>query len=92
MHQRDGVDIETVKARLSNDYALPPSKVKKMSGGWARHPIMGPMYGPAYLQGGRVVKQAVKQHGIEKVARVGLHTNGFVDFQRFQDGVAKKAA
>ena len=58
--------------------------MKKLSGAWAQHPIIGPMYGAAYHYGKSVVNKAIRDKGIEKVTQVGFHFQGLVDIDTFQ--------
>ncbi len=82
-HQRDRVDIETLGGMLSKDYCLPPALVKKMSGAWAKHPIVGPMYGPAYWVGSETCQSALQRYGMQRVIEVGFQSKGFVDLPAF---------
>ncbi|HET9826350.1 MAG TPA: hypothetical protein VFP87_13515 [Chitinophagaceae bacterium] len=76
LYQREGVPIEKVKSYLRDDCIMPDHLVKKLSGGWAQDPIIGPMYGPAYYVGTKVVRDAIAKVGAKKVAEVGLQTTG----------------
>jgi hypothetical protein len=44
--------------------------------GWAQDPVIGPMYGPAYFVGTKVLRDAVAKVGAKRVAEVGLQTTG----------------
>ena len=61
--------------------------VKKLSSAWATHPIIGPMYGPAYWLGRTIIQKAIEDVGREKVARIGFMLDGLVDIKTFQDKV-----
>jgi hypothetical protein len=76
LYQREGMPIEDVKNYLSNECIMPDHLVKKLSGGWAQDPIIGPMYGPAYFVGTKVVRDAIAKVGARRVAEVGLQTTG----------------
>ena len=41
--------------------------VKKLSSAWATHPIIGPMYGPAYWLGRTIIQKAIEDRGIPSV-------------------------
>lgn len=87
LHQERKVPLPQLRSILAESYGLTPAIVKKMSGGWAQHPIMGPMYGPAYWVGGEKVRRAIEQVGAQRVAEVGLHTEGLVDMATFEKKV-----
>ncbi len=78
-HQVLGQDLDAIKRFVAEDCAQHDSIVKKMSGAWATDPICGPMYGPAYYLGTRVMREAIHQHGALAVARASLHLNGAAD-------------
>lgn len=82
-HQLRGLPIEEVQKLLAVECALSDPIVKKLSGGWAKHPILGPMYGPAYATGYRAVRDAIDKHGAQKVANVAMHQRGFTDIETF---------
>ena len=76
LHQRDGMSIEDVKNYLKDECIMPDHLVKKLSGGWAQDTIMGPMYGPAYYVGTKVVRDSLAKAGAKRVAEVGLQITG----------------
>lgn len=84
LYQRDGEDLDEVRRHLAEDCVQADPIVKKLSGAWAQHPIIGPMYGPAYLMGRRIVQDAIARHGNLSVARIGFHLDGYVDIATFQ--------
>lgn len=84
LYQYHGKSIEDVRSHLRDDCALPEPIVKKLSGGWATDPIIGPMYGPAYWFGKKIVSEAIEKYGREKVLTVGLGFKGPVDIETFQ--------
>ncbi len=90
LHQVQKMPIETLRDMLSSQYGLNPAIVKKMSGGWAQHPVLGPMYGPAYWLGGEAVRGAIKKYGPLEVAKTALHTEGIVDQNVFNLKMARK--
>ena len=55
---------------------MPDHLVKKLSGGWAQDPILGPMYGPAYFVGTKVVRDAIANVGAKKSGRSWITNNG----------------
>ncbi len=76
LYQREGMPIDDVRNYLRDECIMPDHLVKKLSGGWAQDRIMGPMYGPAYFVGTKVVRDAVAQVGAKRVAEIGLQTTG----------------
>lgn len=76
LYQREGMPIDDVRNYLRNECIMPDHLVKKLSGGWAQDPILGPMYGPAYFVGTKVVRDAIANVGAKRVAEVGLQTTG----------------
>ena len=76
LYQREGMPIDDVRTYLKDECIMPDHLVKKLSGGWAQDPIIGPMYGPAYFVGTMVVRKAIAQVGAKRVAEVGLQTTG----------------
>lgn len=84
LYNRDGISVEKLQAKLATEYAQPPALVKKLSGLFIRHPILGPMYAPSYHVGTIIVADAIASHGALPVARVGMYLEGTVDIQTFQ--------
>lgn len=76
LYQREGRTLDEVKKYVAEDCVQRDSIVKKLSGGWAQHPIMGPMYGPAYHVGSEMVNSALRDVGSRRVAEIGLQTEG----------------
>jgi len=93
LYQRDGVPIEKVRNYLRDDCIMPDHLVKKLSGGWAQDPILGPMYGPAYYVGTKVVRDAIAKVGARRVAEVGLQITGrLANVVTFPEQVYQKSA
>jgi hypothetical protein len=87
-HQRDGASIEEIRRHVAEDCVQPDSIVEKMARGWASHPIIGPMYGPAYLIGEDAVRAAIERAGPTRVAKVGLQLEGrLADLETFHNQV-----
>ena len=76
LYQREGMPIEDVRTYLRDECIMPDHLVKKLSGGWAQNPIIGPMYGPAYYVGTKVVRDAIANVGAKRAAEVGLQITG----------------
>lgn len=87
LYQRDGESLDRVKQHVAEECVQMDPIVEKLSGVWATHPIIGPMYGPAYWLGRTIVQKAIDDVGKEKVARVGFLLEGMVDIITFQDKV-----
>ena len=93
LYQREGVPIEKVRNYLRDDCIMPDHLVKKLSGGWAQDPILGPMYGPAYYVGTKVVRDAIAKVGARRVAEVGLQITGrLANVVTFPEQVYQKSA
>ncbi len=84
LYMRERVPLSQVKSYIAEQCVQPDPIVKKLSGAWAQHPIIGPMYGAAYHYGKSVVNKAIQDKGIEKVTQIGFHFQGLVDIDTFQ--------
>lgn len=89
LYQKNGVSLDDVKKHLAEDCVQAAPIVKKLSGAWAQHPVIGPMYGPAYLRGREMVNTAIREHGNLPVAEIGYHIKGLVDIGTFQAKVKR---
>lgn len=85
--QRDGVSEEELRRYLEVDCVLNDIYVKKLSGAWAKSPITGPMYGPAYYVGHEVVEAAIRQYGLSAVSQAVFHQHGYLDIGTFQSAL-----
>jgi hypothetical protein len=85
-----GQSLDEVKRHLSVDCLLSDIYVKKLAG-WAQHPIVGPMYGPAYEVGYKVVREAIDTYGPEQVANAAFHKYGYTGIGTFQEALKKAA-
>jgi len=90
LYQRDGESLDRVRQHVAEECVQMDPIVKKLSSAWATHPIIGPMYGPAYWLGRTTVQKAISDVGREKVARIGFLLDGLVDISTFQDKVYRK--
>lgn len=88
IHQLHGRPIEEAIRHFTDDLLLNPAIVKKLSGIWSRHPLVGPMYGPAYEKGRNAVEKALAKHGVLPVARVALHLNAPMELLGFKEKMA----
>jgi len=87
LYQRDGAKIDKVKEHVAEDCVQDDPIVNKLSDTWATHPIIGPMYGPAYWLGRTTINKAIDDVGREKVAYIGFLLDGLVDIKTFQDKI-----
>lgn len=92
LHQEQGRSLEAVRTHLREDCLLSDPLIKKLSGAWATHPIIGPMYGPAYPIGYEVVRWAIDTYGPDAVLRAGFHEHGYLDIETFQMALQREAA
>jgi len=83
LHQRNKIPLGVLKVTLAGQYMLPDPLVEKISGAFSQHPIMGPMYGSGYHHGKRIVGEALREHSLANVVRVGLQLDGLVDTGTF---------
>lgn len=90
LYHRDKVSIEALQEKLATEYAQLPPLVKKLSGGFVRHPIVGIMYAPGYHLGTKIVSAAIAEYGSLAVARVGMYCDGIVDMTTFQNKLRKE--
>jgi hypothetical protein len=80
-HKRD---LDAVRTHLRDACVQSRANVRKLSGLFLTHPIMGTMYLGAYLVGHRVIDEAIRFRGHDDVNKVGLYTQGIVDIETFQ--------
>lgn len=89
--QRDRVSEAELRRHLEVDCVLDDIYVNKLSGAWAKNPITGPMYGPAYYIGHEVVEAAIKQYGLAAVSQAVFHQHGYLDIGTFQSALKQSA-
>ena len=87
LYQKNGESLDRVRQHVAEECVQMDPIVKKLSSAWATHPIIGPMYGPAYWLGRTIIQKAIEDVGREKVARIGFMLDGLVDIKTFQDKV-----
>jgi hypothetical protein len=68
-----------IAARLRKEYLVSAERADKLSGAWARHPILGRMYLPAYRAGTERVASLRRRYAPEKVLPAIFGANGLVD-------------
>lgn len=64
---REGVPQPEVAAILRRDYLVTAERAEKLSGAWARHPLLGRMYLPAYRAGTELVAELRRRYSPGKV-------------------------
>ncbi|HIH42094.1 TPA: hypothetical protein HA246_00445 [Candidatus Woesearchaeota archaeon] len=85
MHQREGMSEKKIREYASKTCALTDPLPTKIWG-WAKHPLIGPMYACSYEQGRRVVTGMIKQHGRIPAAIAAYNLSGsIVDIETFQN-------
>ena len=68
-----------VAAVLRRDFLVSEEKAGKLSGAWARHPLLGRMYLPAYRAGTEKVAQLRRQYPAARLLPVLYGCAGLVD-------------
>jgi hypothetical protein len=68
-----------VAAVLRSEYLVSQERADKLSGGWARHPLAGRMYLPAYRAGTEKVAELRRRHPPEKIVPALYFCRGLVD-------------
>ena len=91
LSQLQGQTPEQIQKYLKVECVLSSAFVNKMMGAWRTHPLIGPMYGPAYHLGHKVVLDAIEQYGVKNVLAACLHLNGYADIATFPKILAKAA-
>jgi hypothetical protein len=70
---------EEVGAILRRDYLVTEERADKLSGAWARHPLLGRMYLPAYRSGTETVAELRRKYPPGQVLPVLYGAAGLVD-------------
>jgi len=84
LYQRERMGEGGVRDHAIEMYALTgPLPTKIM--GWAKHPLIGPMYGVGYDYGNKTVARMIREHGRLEAAKVAFNTRGVVDIETFQE-------
>lgn len=68
-----------VAAELQREYLVTAERAEKLSGPWARHPLLGRMYLPAYRAGTERVADLRRQHRPEDILPALYGLRGLVD-------------
>jgi hypothetical protein len=74
-----------VAAALRRDFLVTEERAQKLSGPWARHPLMGRMYLPSYRAGTEKVARLLREHPPERVVPALYGCRGLVDIATIDD-------
>jgi hypothetical protein len=73
---------------LRREYLVTEERADKLSGAWARHPLLGRMYLPAYQAGTELVARLRRRHTPERILPVLYGCRGIVDATTVEDALA----
>lgn len=76
---KEGTPQPEVAAVLRREYLVSEERADKLSGAWARHPLLGKMYLPAYRAGTECVADLRRRHPAAKLLPVLYGCSGLVD-------------
>ena len=76
---KEGVAQPDVAAALRRDFLVSPERAEKLSGAWARQPLLGRMYLPCYRSGTDKVAELRRRHPADKLLPVLFGCEGLVD-------------
>jgi hypothetical protein len=77
-----------VAAVLRNEYLVSTERAEKLSGAWARHPLLGRMYLPAYRAGTERVAELRRRYPAAKLLPVLYGCQGLVDITTIEKVLA----
>lgn len=83
-HQIHRVPLDQLRDQLRQDYVQPDHMVKKLSGAWAKDPIIGPTWSSLYLTGGNTIRESLREHGLVATANCALNRAEYVDHVSFR--------
>jgi len=72
---------------LRREYLVSEERADKLSGAWARHPLLGRMYLPAYRAGTELVARLRREHPPEQLLPVLFGCAGLVDAMTIEDAL-----
>jgi hypothetical protein len=75
----DGVDQPEVQAALRSEFLVSDERAEKLSGPWARHPLLGRMYLPSYRAGTERVAELRRKHAAGDILPALFGCRGLVD-------------
>jgi hypothetical protein len=77
-----------VAAILRRDYLVSEERAGKLSGAWARHPLNGRMYLPAYRAGTEKVAEILRRHPPARALPALFGASGLVDVVTIDEALA----
>jgi hypothetical protein len=84
----DGWPAAEVAAELRRDYLVSEERADKLSGAWARHPLLGRMYLPAYQAGTALVARLRREYPPDRLIPVLYGCAGVVDVTTIEEVLA----
>jgi hypothetical protein len=82
---KEGVEQPEVEATLRRDFVVSKERANKLSGAWAKHPLLGRMYLPSYRAGTEKVARLRREHPPEVILPVLYGCRGLVDIMTIDD-------
>ncbi len=83
----EGMPQAKVAGLLRRDFLVSEERAEKLSGAWARHPLLGRMYLPAYRAGTERVAELRRRYPAEKLIPVLYGCAGMVDIMTIEDAI-----
>ena len=87
----EGMQKEEVAKILRQDYLVTEERADKLSGAWARHPLLGRMYLPAYRRGTEKVAELRRKCPPSHLLPVLYGAAGLVDSETVETACAQPA-
>ena len=84
---QEGMPQPDVAAVLRRDFLVSEERADKLSGAWARHPLLGRMYLPCYKTGTERVADLRRRHPPAKVLPVLYGCSGLVDVATVEEAL-----
>jgi hypothetical protein len=80
---------EEITVRLRREYLVTEERADKLSGAWAKHPLMGRMYLPAYRSGTLKVAELRRRYRTSELLSVLYGVAGLVDCETVESACAQ---
>ena len=84
---QEGAAQADVAAALRREYLVSEERADKLSGAWARHPLLGRMYLPAYRTGTEKVAELRRRYPAAKVLPALYGCDGLVDVVTIEEAL-----
>lgn len=84
---KEGEAQPDVSATLRRDFLVSAERAEKLSGAWARHPLLGRMYLPAYRAGTERVAELRRRYPAAKVLPALYGAKGLVDIATVEGAI-----